>query len=114
PHKIHYREILIEMLWPDISPEAGRNSLSVALSSLRQLLEPTGVDAGRVLRADRFTVQIEPSAIGTDVADFEAALRAPDALESARRAVELYRGELLAGYYEEWIRPEQQRLTEQF
>src|SRR5579871_1095922 len=114
PHKIHYREILIEILWPGVSPEAGRNSLSVALSSLRQLLEPAGVDVGSVLRADRFTVQLEPAAIGTDVAEFEAAMRAPDKLESVRRAVALYRGPLLAGYYEEWIGPEQQRFAEQF
>ncbi len=30
------------------------------------------------------------------------------------RAVELYRGELLSGYYENWILPEQQRLEELF
>src|SRR5262249_6887798 len=114
PHRIHYREILIEAFWPGISPEAGRNSLSVALSSLRQLLEPTGVEAKSVLCADRYTVRLEPSAITTDVAQFEGALRGPEDLESARRAVDLYRGELLAGYYEEWIVPEQQRLAEQF
>jgi hypothetical protein len=70
PRKIHYREILIEILWPDTAPESGRNSLSVALSSLRQLLEPAGVDASSVLRADRFTVQFEPSAIVTDGAAY--------------------------------------------
>ena len=86
----------------------------MALSSLRQLLEPADVDAGSVVRADRFTVQLNPAAIRTDVAEFEATLRVSDKLEAARHAVELYQGALLTGYYEEWIGPEQQRLAEQF
>src|SRR5438034_10917655 len=49
----HPREALIEMLWPESEPGAGRNSLSKALSSLRHQLEPPGVSAGAVCLADR-------------------------------------------------------------
>ncbi|HEU4752071.1 MAG TPA: AAA-like domain-containing protein, partial [Armatimonadota bacterium] len=113
----HPREVLIELLWPEVSLDAGRHNLSVALSSLRQQLEPHGVPDGAVLLADRFSVRLQPAAVTTDVSEFEAALRSAGAAASAEervdrlaRAVEIYRGELLPGYYEEWIPPEQQRL----
>ena len=41
--RAHSREALIEMFWPEGDLKAGRNSLSVALSSLRHQLEPPGV-----------------------------------------------------------------------
>jgi DNA-binding SARP family transcriptional activator len=40
------REVLIELLWPRGTAEAGRQSLSMALSSLRHQLEPPGVPRG--------------------------------------------------------------------
>src|SRR5438552_16994346 len=55
--RVHPREILIDLLWPDDDIDAGRHSLSTALSSLRGLLEPAGsVPDGTVLRTDRYTV----------------------------------------------------------
>ena len=68
--RAHPREILIELLWPGGDLEAGRNSLSVTLSSLRRLFEPRGIPAGAVLQADRFTVQLNPQSVTTDVAVF--------------------------------------------
>src|SRR2546423_8209045 len=52
------RDVLIEIFWPDTSPESGRHNLSHALSSLRHQLEPPGVPAGAVLVADRFSVEL--------------------------------------------------------
>ena len=40
--RAHPREVLAELLWPETPPEAARNSLSQALSSLRRRLEPPG------------------------------------------------------------------------
>src|SRR5579862_9581714 len=37
--RMHPREELIERLWPEFSPDAGRNNLSNILSSLRHQLE---------------------------------------------------------------------------
>jgi predicted ATPase/DNA-binding SARP family transcriptional activator len=117
----HPREVLIELLWPDRVPQAGRGSLSMALSSLRHQLEPPGVPAGAVLLADRFTVQLNPDAVTTDAAEFETALRA--AAQAGNRseqdrwlaaAVEHYSGELLPGYYEDWVLTERQRLADRF
>jgi predicted ATPase/DNA-binding SARP family transcriptional activator/Tfp pilus assembly protein PilF len=117
----HPREVLIELLWPDRVPQAGRGSLSMALSSLRHQLEPPGVPAGAVILADRFTVQLNPDAVTTDAAEFETALRsaaqARSRSEQGQRltmAVERYSGELLPGYYEDWILTERQRLSDLF
>lgn len=111
------REVLIGLLWPDVDPASGRNRLSVALSSLRKLLDDScGPDA---LVATRFSIRLDPALISTDVAEFEsligeaAAPSAPSA-DLLSQAVQLYRGPLLSGYYDEWIEPEQKRLSDRF
>jgi DNA-binding SARP family transcriptional activator len=115
------REVLMEVLWPDDGLEAARHKLSVALSALRGQLEPPGVAPDSVLVADRVAAGLNAAAVRTDAAEFEAALKAAAAPgregergELLAHAVELYRGELLPGYYEEWVLPEQQRLNDLF
>ena len=115
----HPREVLGEMLWPGSNRAAARDRLSTALSSLRHQLEPPGGPlAGSVIRADRFSVGLNPQAIRTDVAEFEAAITTVSLVSSAteraqvlERAVALYSGPLLPGFYEEWIVGEQERLS---
>src|SRR5262249_47850415 len=77
--------------------------------------------AGSVLQADRFTVQLNPDAVTTDVVAFESAWRSAQRAQSDSEcerfladAIALYRGELLSGYYEGWITPEQLRLEDIF
>src|SRR6476661_5599274 len=65
-HRPHPREVLIELLWPEAVPSRGRNNLSRELTSLRRQLEPPGVPAGSVIRADRASVQLNPTACTTD------------------------------------------------
>ncbi|MES2460375.1 MAG: BTAD domain-containing putative transcriptional regulator, partial [Armatimonadota bacterium] len=120
-HQTHSREFLIEMLWPESDTPTLRNSLSVALSSLRNQFEPPGVPQGTVLCADRFTVGLNPASIVTDVGLFEEALNAAAAEGSRtgqeqrfREAVNLYRGPLLPGLYDGWIAAEQERLSGRF
>src|SRR5687768_15331048 len=67
----HPREILIELLWPEVDLEVGRHRLSTALSSLRLQLEPPGVLTGSVLLADRASVGLNAQAVTTDVVEFE-------------------------------------------
>ncbi len=117
--RTHRRELLMDLLWPESAPATGRQSLSMALSSLRHQLEPPGVPPGPIVRADRFSVQLNPELVTTDVAEFEAAQQsAAEAGSDTERAqflaeaVELYGGELLPGYYQDWIIPEQRRLGE--
>jgi DNA-binding SARP family transcriptional activator len=113
------REALIEQLWPEIDPDAGRSSLRSALYSLRQLLEPEEGAAGNLLIASRSTVSLQPAAFTTDVAEFRAALRSAGRSDRpTERAARLsgalagYRGELLPGYYEPWILQERRFLAE--
>lgn len=114
----HTREILIEMLWPESDAPTLRNSLSVALSTLRHQFEPPGVPQGTIIRADRFSVGLNPAAVTTDVAQFEQALKtagqtgsSTERLQYLTEAVELYQGTLLPGFYDEWITREQNRLA---
>ena len=114
----HSREELIELLWPDGDQDAGRLSLRVALASLRRQIEPPDVPPGSILIADRTVVRLNPLACRSDVAAFEAALksadRAPDAQTRRRaldQAVALYSGELLPGFWDEWILDERERLA---
>lgn len=117
--RAHPREVLIELLWPGGKPEAGRSSLSAALSSLRSRLEPPGT-VGAVILASRATVELAPGTFTTDVAELRAALesaaRATGAarLEALGAALDAYGGELLPGFYQDWIAGERARLVAAF
>ena len=110
PHRSHAREELVELLWPDAEFDAARARLRQALTSLRRQLEPPGVAAGSVLIADRTHVRLNPDAVSTDVAEFEEALR----LRQLDRVRTLYKGELLPGFYDDWILAERERLQASF
>jgi predicted ATPase/DNA-binding SARP family transcriptional activator len=120
-HRSHPREHLLELLWPQLDPFAGRSNLSFVLSSLRNQLEPPGVATGTVLVADRNSVRLNPTSITTDVTDFEAGLKAvaetsaeTEQVQRLEAALALYRGPLLPGNYEDWIAPERQRLADRY
>ncbi len=117
--QLHSRDILVDIYWPDSEVDAGRASLSQALSTLRRQLEPPGTAAGTVILSTKSHVGLNQKAISSDVNEFQAALRrarvgAPraDRLEALQEAAGLYRGELLPGFYEDWVQAEQQRLAD--
>ncbi|HEX2188229.1 MAG TPA: BTAD domain-containing putative transcriptional regulator, partial [Longimicrobiaceae bacterium] len=102
------REKVIGWLWPECDGERARHRLSVSLSAIRKEMgEDAFVTAGDEL-------SLNPAVVRSDVAEFEAALRGGD----ARRAVELYRGPFLDGFYvadaqpfEQWVERERDRLA---
>jgi predicted ATPase/DNA-binding SARP family transcriptional activator len=115
-HQTHSRERLLEVFWPDMTVEAGRDNLSTTLSQLRRQLEPTGVPAKSILIADHQQVRLNAEAVSTDVAEFDQTIRMARRddetevrLRQLQRAVELYKGELLPGNYEDWAVREQSR-----
>jgi DNA-binding SARP family transcriptional activator len=117
----HPRDSLLELLWPACDPQAGRNNLSRELSGLRDQIEPEGTPAGTVILADRFTVRLNPEAVSTDVASFEALLRAAERAarptERARflaEAIETYMGELLCGSAADWVLLEREWLADRY
>jgi predicted ATPase len=96
----HSREVIAELFWPDKDPTLARNSLSVTLSSLRKLL-------GESLVSGRLQVGLNPDSVTTDVAEFEARLKAGDVVGAANLA----RAEFLPGFYDDWVITERERLT---
>jgi DNA-binding SARP family transcriptional activator len=115
------RQTLVDLFWPDCRPPAGRNNLSRELAWLRHQLEPSHTATGPVLVADRASVGLNRDAVTTDVIRFETALRAAARatsqaarVEQLTAAVELYRGELLAGFYESWVLEPREWLAESY
>jgi DNA-binding SARP family transcriptional activator/TolB-like protein len=105
------REKVIGYLWPEYGSARARRLLSVALSDMRRELgEHAFVSAGDEL-------SLNPEVVASDVAAFEAALRAGD----WRGAVELYRGPFLDGFhvddapeFEKWVDAERGRLDQAY
>ena len=99
------REKLMEMFWGDRPQQRARRSLSTALWQIRRCFPDQDP-----LQGDAFQVQFQyPGEISLDVELFESlALQTdPAALQSA---VDLYRGEFLPGFVDEWVIDERYRL----
>ena len=107
PQRVHAREELIELLWPGVDPATGRRRLRQALSLLRAVLEPPNGAALPVLQADRLSVRVLPGTVACDVHHFEAQCRAAQ----REPALASYAGELMPGFYDEWIHAERSRLA---
>lgn len=104
----HTRNLLAGIFWPDLPDDAARRRLSQALWQIRSALA-----SHPLLLAEGDTVQLNPDLpVWLDVAEF-AGCQAADP-PAWGRAVELYRGDFLAGYYDDWAVVERERLREAF
>ena len=104
PLRDHSREELVALLWPDAESLAGRNRLRQTLSMLKAVLEPRGGAA--VIHADRRVLRVAAGALWCDAVAFENAQRSGQ----QELAQALYLGELLPGFYDEWVAEERLRL----
>lgn len=112
----HARATLASLLWGDVADAAARANLRKALQQMRGHLAPW-------LKISRDNVALVPDAgCWIDVAEFDAAFRDADGgvTDRLRRALDLYRGDFLQGFYvrsapdfEAWWLAEQARLREQ-
>lgn len=116
------RQKLMGFLWANLPEKNAARNLRHALWNLRRSLAPSGAAC---IRATRQTVAFVPvSGIWLDTAEFRRACenlegRSPHAaieMETLGAAVELYRGDLLDGFYadgapafEEWLLIERER-----
>jgi LuxR family transcriptional regulator, maltose regulon positive regulatory protein len=117
------REQIVEMLWPELEPEAALRDFKIAHTTLCRVLEP---ERGRnepssyvVRDGSRYGLRPEAD-LWLDAAAFEAAITAGDhlwgadrgaALASYRKALALYHGDYLQEYpYAEWCSEERERL----
>jgi len=111
------REVLIEALWPDEDPAVTPNRLSVALSTVRKVLDPDRrFPMDHLVQADRSSVLLSREQVVIDVEVFLqetfeglellARGRRTDATERLVDAEALYAGEFLEeDQYEEWSVP---------
>jgi TolB-like protein/DNA-binding SARP family transcriptional activator/Tfp pilus assembly protein PilF len=83
------RDQLVTVLWPDADAERGRKLLSDSIYRINHAL------AGEVITGAGDDLRLNRQQLGSDIADFEAAFDAGD----WRRAVELYCGPFLDGFY---------------
>ncbi len=97
PKRQHPREELVELLWPGVELDAGRNRLRQTLSTLRALLE---TPEAPLIQADRLQISLLPGALTSDAQEFEAL-----------RDTAIYGGELLPGYFDDWVVEERHRLA---
>lgn len=125
----HPRDEIVDLLWPDAEPAAGRPRLSLAIWRLRQTLNELCPGSGReIVISDRNTVSIDPARMTSDVARFRQLLQhaargqetkgqeaKPDdatRVEALEQAVAVYgdSGGFLPGFYDGWVLSERQGL----
>jgi non-specific serine/threonine protein kinase len=124
--RVYSQDELLELLWPEMSPEQGIKNLRVRVSQLRNLLGPKrkhGKNSGYILTTKEGYCFNAQAACGLDTEAMrqhvqaaqasEAAGRWPEALENYQQAVTLYRGDYLAeDPYEEWTLVPRERWRE--
>ncbi len=119
------RERLVNEFWPELSESRGRRRLSHTLWQLQDALSELPGEAS-YLDVGTDTLALGMSApVTVDVQEFERGLdelrhlrtsttvRSRD-LPRLEQVVELYRGDLLDGHYEPWVRDEQERLAQRY
>jgi DNA-binding SARP family transcriptional activator len=114
------RDVIMDAFWPDASTESARNSLNVAIYSLRQALKPV-IDIPVVLFQEntyllnpRIVTWLDLAAFEQSVQsgrEYEAKGRLAEATRSYEHALSLYQGDLLSEFpYEDWVAIERERL----
>ena len=113
-HRAHSRDLLATLFWGDRDDAHARRSLATALWHIRRLL------GEGYLLAETDAVQFNPaSSFWLDVAEFEKRVTSYTREQSASpeplpihlaAAVDLYRGDLLEGFYDDWCIEERYRL----
>jgi len=108
----HRREKLAGIFWPDTSDENARKNLRQELWRIRKAISAGQSPEREFLIADEFTLKFNRKAeYWLDVAQIE---RSDLDLESLITNLTLYRGELLPGFYDEWVALERERIQSVF
>src|SRR5215216_5711427 len=104
----HRREKLAGMLWPDSLEETARDNLRHALWRMRKALE--AASSVRFLHADDLTIGFESSSeYWLDTAALEKLSDSASA-DELMAVLSAYQGELLPGFYDEWVVLEREHL----
>ena len=121
PGRFYTRDFLAELLWPEDPPDSSQDRFRHTLVEIRRLLEPTPELRGVALTIDRNGVKLNQGAITSDAEEFQQALdgalssdNSVSRLASLIEAIRVYKGDLLPGFYEDWIVHERIRLSDEF
>lgn len=123
--RIHPRESLAETFWSEHNRAQSRKCLNTALWRLRSLLIDSQVSDSLILSTPDGGVFLNCARPHWfDVEEFETEarllLRTPpdqasvEQINRLRAACRLYRGDLLEGFYEDWILRERERLRQMY
>ena len=121
-HRPQPRDLLADLLWGEQSQERARSCLNTALWRLRRILEEAEVESVIYLLTNSLgdiSFNIE-SNYWLDVANFEEQMyhilgQPVESLTVAdtqllQETLELYRGDLMEGFYDDWVLRERDRL----
>jgi DNA-binding SARP family transcriptional activator len=120
--QIHSRETLAGLLWGDSSTAQSKKSLRQALWQMQAALGMQSVpEDDRIVRVEAEWVQVNPKAdLWIDIAQFEQTFNLirgrrgaeldAESIQALRSAVDLYSGDLLEGWYQDWCIYERERL----
>lgn len=100
PKTSHSREKLATIYWGETTDERARHSLHITLTPLRHML------GEELFIIDDETIHIFPAiSIWVDAIEFQKALssRAQMDVQELVRAIDLYQGELLENFYDDWV-----------
>src|SRR5881628_1475156 len=110
PYRLHRRDTLLGLFWPELDQEHARAALRQALHGLRQ-----GLGADVLTSRGDEEVSVDEQRLSCDVRAFHQALEAED----WTRALELFRGGLLEGFFlsdtpefERWLEEERGHLRD--
>ena len=110
-----HRDAIVEVLWPELEVVAGTNNLHQALHAARRALAVAGASAGVLRLRDGVVALCPDGGLETDVHDVEEALHkalASDDLDLLLDvAVRCAAGLLPEDHYEDWLRPQQERVA---
>ncbi|MBI5034023.1 MAG: tetratricopeptide repeat protein [Chloroflexi bacterium] len=108
----HRREMLAGLFWPNATETNARAYLRQALWRIRRALEASHHD---YFLADDLTVAFDThSDFKLDVAELERAVTANNSVDELLACVSVYQGELVPGFYDDWVMPERERLQSLF
>ena len=117
--RVHTRDEIAELLWPDADDATSRRNLRQALHSLRKVLEPPAFPVGSVLKVEQSLISLNQDAITTDIAEMESLIDSarlshqPETkLAQLKEAIALYKGDLLPGFDELWVMNERFRMED--
>lgn len=96
-NKVHTREALANLFWPDLTEEDAKANLRRALFNLHQALSAAGLPETLVC-ADRHTIYISKECLSIDAHAFEKKITL-DSITLLDQQIALYQGEFMDGIF---------------